>query len=143
MVRVPHWILIMAAVALSACSGESDNASTVPVQTQGDMAAGTQAGVHEYQDDFWRERYLALGRETYEQVCASCHDENEDGAPAKGDRESWSNRSPLWAAVLFEHAKNGYLDMPAKGGHPELTERAVEAAGEYMLSETFPELPRD
>ena len=143
MVRVPHWFLMITVVSLSACSGDSDDASTVPVQSESVVTAGTQAAVHEYQDDSWRERYLALGRETYEQVCASCHDESEDGAPAKGDRDSWSNRSPLWAAVLFEHAKNGYLDMPAKGGHPELTEIAVEAAGEYMLSETFPELPRD
>jgi hypothetical protein len=33
--------------------------------------------------------------------------------------------------------------MPTKGGKLELSNRAVEAAGEYMLHETFPELPRD
>jgi len=33
--------------------------------------------------------------------------------------------------------------MPAKGGQNEFSDRAVEAAGEYMLNETFPELPRD
>ena len=143
MVRIPHWILMMTMVVLSACSGDSEDCSTLPVETGAVKAANTQSAVHEYQDDSWRERYLALGRETYQQVCASCHDESQDGAPAKGDRESWGNRSPLWSAVLFEHAKNGHLDMPAKGGHPELTESAVEAAGEYMLSETFPELQRD
>ena len=94
-------------------------------------------------DASWRARYLALGRETYEGVCASCHDEGRDGAPTKGDQASWANRSPLWSAVLIEHAKSGYLGMPAKGGHEELTDRAVEAAGEYMLSETFPQMPRD
>jgi cytochrome c5 len=45
--------------------------------------------------------------------------------------------------VLLEHAREGWLDMPAKGGHPYLSDRAVQAAGEYMLCETFPELPRD
>jgi len=143
MFKSQHWILIVTVVILSACSAENDGSSTVPVQSSGPQAAGSPPVAHQYRDDSWRERYLALGRDTYEQVCASCHDESTDGAPAKGDRESWSNRSPLWAAVLFEHAKSGHLDMPARGGRPELTERAVEAAGEYMLSETFPELPRD
>lgn len=138
MVRIPNWVLIVAVVSLSACSADSDDSSMARAQETGD-----QPGAHEYQGDSWRNRYLALGRDTYEKACASCHDEGKEGAPAKGDRESWGNRSPLWAAVLFEHAKSGYLSMPAKGGHPELTERAVEAAGEYMLSETFPELPRD
>ena len=133
MVRVPVWILIVAAIGLPGCSVDSDNS----------FVAQAQQVEHEYQQDSWRARYLELGRVTYEQVCASCHDGSKDGAPAKGDRKSWNNRSPLWAAVLFEHAKTGYLDMPAKGGHPELTEKSVEAAGEYMLSETFPELLRD
>jgi cytochrome c5 len=33
--------------------------------------------------------------------------------------------------------------MPARGGQTDLSDRAVEAAGEFMLNETFPELPRD
>jgi len=49
----------------------------------------------------------------------------------------------MWQAVLFNHAKAGYLDMPGKGGQPELTDESVEAATEYMLGLTFPELPKD
>ena len=79
----------------------------------------------------------------YEWACAACHAEGVDGAPRMGDRDAWSDRSPLWSAILLEHAKQGYLEMPAKGGHPYLSDRAVEAAGEYMLTKTFPELPRD
>ena len=93
--------------------------------------------------DLWRERRLAYGKETYDQACASCHDEGVDGAPAIGDRLAWSQRSPLWSTVLFAHAKGGYLEMPAKGDRPELTEQAVDAASEYLLSMTFPELPLD
>lgn len=143
MVRVPYWVLIVAIAGLSGCSPDSDDLPAVQAQPTGAQPAGTQPAGHVYQEDSWRDRYLALGRDTYEQVCASCHDKSADGAPAIGDRESWSNRSPLWSAVLFEHAKDGFVDMPAKGGQSDLTERAVEAAGEYMLSETFPELPRD
>jgi cytochrome c5 len=91
----------------------------------------------------WRERRLAYGKEVYEQACASCHDEGTDGTPAIGDREAWSDRSPLWSAVLFEHSKDGYLDMPARGTNQELTDQDVDAAGEYLLSVTFPELPLD
>lgn len=91
----------------------------------------------------WRDRYLALGEDVYEWACAACHSTGEKGAPRIGEREAWSDRSPLWSAVLLEHAKEGFLEMPAKGGHGYLSDRAVEAAGEYMLGRTFPERPRD
>ncbi len=104
--------------------------------------AGAQQA-EDYEIVSWRDRYLALGRDTYGWACAACHDEGTGGAPVKGDRDSWTNRSPLWSAVLLEHAKQGWLDMPARGGHPYLSDRAVEAAGEYMLHETFPEKLQD
>ena len=91
----------------------------------------------------WRARRLAYGEEIYNQACGSCHDEGLSGAPAIGDQQAWSERSPFWSAVLFEHSKDGYLAMPAKGNHPELTDQAIDAAGEYLLSVTFPELPLD
>ncbi|MGB5290369.1 MAG: c-type cytochrome [Lysobacterales bacterium] len=91
----------------------------------------------------WRERYLQLGHDTYQDACAECHNEGNEGAPVTGDQESWSNRSPLWSAILMVHAQDGHLGMPAKGGCAELSEHEVTAAGEYMLSVTFPELPRD
>lgn len=133
MVRFHYWILMMVLVGLVACSAGSDDSTARQEQLAG----------QDYPEGSWRTRYLELGRETYEKVCATCHDANENGAPVKGDRDSWSERSPLWSAVLLKHAKSGYLDMPTKGGQIELSDRAVEAAGEYMLSETFPELPRD
>ena len=78
------------------------------------------------------------GVEAYETVCARCHETGLDGAPATGDADAWSGRSTQWEAVLFEHAKNGYLNMPAKGGKPDLSDRAVVAAADYMLSLTYP-----
>jgi len=83
------------------------------------------------------------GQQAYEQACASCHDEGTDGAPRTGDSDAWVGRSMLWEAVLFEHAKKGYLDMPAKGGDKTLDGPTVERAAEYMLSITFPEAPKD
>lgn len=131
--RIQSLVLMVTVIWLFGCSVESE-------ETEQDQVS---VAVCEYEEGSWRSRYLELGRETYQWACASCHDEGTETAPAIGDRDAWSTRSPLWEAILFEHAKSGYLDMPAKGGKTELTERAVEAAGEFMLCETFPELPRD
>ena len=81
------------------------------------------------------------GKQAYDQVCAGCHEEGLDGAPRTGDREAWAGRSWLWEAVLFEHAKDGYLTMPAKGGEETLDDATVEMAAEYMLTQTFPDAP--
>jgi len=83
------------------------------------------------------------GQAAYELACASCHEEGVDGAPQTGDPEAWAGRSMLWEAVLFKHANEGYLDMPAKGGDPTLDEATVERAAEYMLTLTFPDVPKD
>jgi cytochrome c5 len=127
-----HYITL-ALLALFSCAAYTDPAASPLL----DAAEQKKAA------DSWREHRLAYGKEIYEQACASCHDEGVDGAPAIGDRYAWSERSPLWSAVLYEHAKAGFLQMPAKGACPELTEPAVDAASEYLLSITFPELPLD
>jgi len=86
---------------------------------------------------------LARGEETYRSACAGCHDNGEHGAPRTGVREDWEGRSEMWQAVLFRHARDGYLDMPEKGGQPALSDDSVDAASEYMLEATFPDRPRD
>ena len=55
----------------------------------------------------------------------------------------WTARSPLWEGVLYEHATAGYLDMPARGGSADVSDRDIELATEYMLSVTYPELVPD
>ena len=81
-------------------------------------------------------------KQAYDKVCAECHEEGLNGAPKTGDQEAWAGRSWLWEAVLFEHAKDGYLNMPAKGGDESLDDATVEMAAEYMLTRTFPDAPR-
>lgn len=104
-------------------------------------STGKDVVVHK-SGESWREGRLTAGRDTYELACADCHDTGKLGAPLTGNPKDWSNRSDLWDAVLAEHAKTGYLEMPEKGGHPELTEESVEAATEYMLHVTFPDKPQ-
>ncbi len=106
-------LLVLGLLSLTACSANRDAASPMEPST-------------------------LTGQETYNAACASCHDTGLDGAPVTGNLVDWVDRSPLWQAVLMEHAKEGYLEMPAKGGHPELSDRAVSAAVEYMLTSTFP-----
>jgi cytochrome c5 len=79
----------------------------------------------------------------YETACARCHDQGLDGAPAVGDRAAWANRSSAWVAVLEEHAKDGYLAMPPRGGDPGLCDQDVSAAAEHMLMLTHPDRQPD
>lgn len=119
---LPWLMLITAAMVLSACgsAGVNDGA-----------AAASTASNNEY------------GRKAYEEYCAGCHETGMLGAPIAGDSQFWEGRSTLWQAVLMEHAKTGYFDMPAKGSRPDLPDETIDAATEYMLSITFPDLPKD
>lgn len=79
----------------------------------------------------------------YEHACAECHETGKNGAPRTGDRDAWAGRSSLWEAVLFEHAEQGYFDMPAHGLDGALSDDEVAAAAQYMLEITHPDQPRD
>jgi cytochrome c5 len=125
-------IMFLSLVFLIGCSRENQEPSAPVAVAQQSVRA-----------ESWRESQLLIGQEVYAAACASCHDQGEGDAPAIGDRDAWSDRSDLWTAVLSGHAQAGYLEMPEKGGHSELTDDNVSAAVEYMLIETFPEKPRD
>ena len=86
---------------------------------------------------------LEDGRVAYEAACARCHETGVDNAPVTGNAKSWADRSNLWDAVLSEHAQKGYLRMPAKGGSVDTSEYDVDAAAEYMLTITHPDMPQD
>lgn len=123
MLRIP--VVFAVVLLLIACGQASDDQG--PSTSQVVPPPPTSDGVR------------TAGKQAYDQACARCHDEGLDGAPRTGDREAWAGRSWLWEAVLFEHAKNGYMTMPAKGGEEGLDDTMVEMAAEYMLSVTFPD----
>ena len=79
----------------------------------------------------------------YEHACADCHETGKNDAPRTGDPAAWADRSASWEAVLFEHAKKGYFDMPAHGLDGRFSDEEVAAAAEYMLEITHPDRPRD
>jgi cytochrome c5 len=86
---------------------------------------------------------LEEGRQAFERHCSECHDNPATDAPTAGDKGDWANRSKLWEAVLSEHAKKGYLEMPARGGAEDASDYEVQAAAEYMLTISHPDLPHD
>lgn len=83
------------------------------------------------------------GRRAYESYCKQCHESDETSAPTTRQESDWAARSKLWEAVLFEHAEKGYLEMPAKGGVEGMSEYEVEAAAEYMVTVTHPDMLHD
>lgn len=83
------------------------------------------------------------GAAAYEKVCAECHDQGLDGAPIVGNQEDWAGRSWLWEAILVEHAKQGFLGMPAQGETTLLSNAEISLAAEYMLRQVHPEVPPD
>ena len=144
--RFPLMVILLGglAIGLAACSpggreaGGSEAGNGAAALADEDPGAAGRDAI-----PGWREDRLAQGKATYESACASCHEGGEGGAPRPGRREDWSDRSDMWQAVLFNHAKSGYLAMTGKGGQPELSDESVEAAAEYMLGLTYPELPQD
>jgi len=83
------------------------------------------------------------GAAAYERACARCHDKGRDDAPITGDAAAWAGRSWLWEAVLVEHAKQGFLGMPAQGDTKKLSDAEISLAAEYMLRQAYPNLPPD
>lgn len=119
-----RWYLVLAfVVPLSACLRPAATSSVAPVLEPPPNGLVESA------------------RLAYERACAGCHEDGLGGAPRTRHPEDWQGRSRLWQAVLTEHARRGYLGMPAKGGDPELGDRQVQAAAEYMLSITHPKVP--
>ena len=86
---------------------------------------------------------LKDGEAIYRYVCARCHDHAEGGAPVIGEPDTWSGRSSLWEAVLFEHAEKGWLAMPAGGGDARLSQYDIDVAAEYMVQSTYADRPED
>jgi cytochrome c5 len=117
--------ILIAACSLAACAGNGNGNGN----GREDIAESSDIAIN--------------GASAYQEYCARCHESGTDSAPRTGHPEDWEVRSSLWQAVLMEHAKKGFLDMPARGGNAQLPDDVVNAAAQYMLEQTFPNMPRD
>jgi cytochrome c5 len=74
------------------------------------------------------------GKSTYKIMCSACHDSGALGAPKVTDKAAWQARIAQGRQALYSSAINGIGAMPAKGGHPQLSEQKVKAAVDYIVS---------
>lgn len=80
------------------------------------------------------------GPQVYNTACLVCHGAGIGGAPVLGDKAQWVERIAQGPEMLRRHAVEGYTGstgfMPAKGGRMDLSDAEVEAAVDYMVSES-------
>ena len=81
---------------------------------------------------------MADGKATYDSACFACHATGAAGAPKFGDKAAWAPRIATGMDLLKKHAKEGFKGdagfMPAKGGRSDLADADVDAAVDYMTS---------
>ncbi len=73
------------------------------------------------------------GEAIYNQACMACHMTGAAGAPIKGDEAAWAPRLEKGMDTMYEHSIEGFQAMPARGGHPGLSDEEVKAAVDFML----------
>jgi cytochrome c5 len=76
------------------------------------------------------------GEEVVKTVCQACHGAGLIGAPKLGDKAAWQPRLAQGLSTLHAHALKGIRAMPPKGGNPSLSDAEVNAAVDYMLSQS-------
>jgi len=75
----------------------------------------------------------ARGKHVYNAFCAECHASGRGGAPRLNDPGAWEPRTLELPSLLTDHATKGFLGMPEKGAHSELSDEAVRDAVHYMV----------
>jgi cytochrome c5 len=74
------------------------------------------------------------GKSTYQIMCANCHDAGALGAPMITDSAAWQARLAKGKQALYASAMRGIGAMPAKGGHPQLSDDEVKAAVDHIIA---------
>ena len=80
----------------------------------------------------------ADGAATYNGTCVGCHGTGAAGAPKVGDKAAWKARIAQGKETMYKialHGKPGTA-MMAKGGNAGLSDEAVKAAVDYMVSKS-------
>lgn len=79
------------------------------------------------------------GPQVYNEACIACHGNGIGGAPMLTDTQNWAPRIAQGAAILYQHAIEGYTGqagyMPPKGARLDLSDAEINAAVDYMTSE--------
>ena len=76
------------------------------------------------------------GEEIYNGSCMACHATGAAGAPKVGDAAAWAPRIAQGSDKLLANAINGLNAMPPKGLCMACSEADLQAAVDYMVSQS-------
>jgi c(7)-type cytochrome triheme protein len=76
------------------------------------------------------------GKAIYDRTCVACHGTGATGAPKMGDAAAWAPRIKAGSKALVASAIKGKGVMPAKGGNASLSNAEVQAAVNYIISQS-------
>lgn len=81
-----------------------------------------------------RSREISNGLKLYNQLCFSCHNTGELGAPQLGNDADWADRRKQGVDTLVKHAIDGHGLMRSKGGGALESIEGMKSMVRYMLS---------
>jgi len=70
----------------------------------------------------------------YKTACFSCHDSGVANAPKLGDKAAWADRITAGTESMYQAAIGGKGAMPPKGGRMDLSDDAIKAVVDYMVT---------
>ena len=76
------------------------------------------------------------GAEVYNQFCFACHATGVGGAPIQHDIEQWAPRLAKGDDVIWQSVLNGLNAMPPKGLCMACSDKDLQAAIDYMVSQS-------
>ena len=76
------------------------------------------------------------GAAEYQNKCFACHGTGAAGAPKVGDKAAWKARIAAGNNALYTNAIKGKGAMPPKGGHASLSDDAIKAIVDHMVSKS-------
>jgi cytochrome c5 len=76
------------------------------------------------------------GKAVYDTTCHVCHGAGVAGAPKLGDKAAWAPRIKQGLDALHQSALKGKGAMPPKGGNTSLSDADVQAAVDFMVSQS-------
>jgi c(7)-type cytochrome triheme protein len=79
---------------------------------------------------------LPNGKAIYDATCVACHSTGAAGAPKTGDAAAWGPRIKGGPQALYASALKGKGAMPARGGNASLSDAEVQAAVNYIISQS-------
>lgn len=120
-------LILLLAACLSGCGGKEDPEGKPEAPKAFDPMALELTDAN-----------LIQGREIWVATCGQCHVRGLGGAPKIGDTKAWAPRIAKGAAVLYDHAINGFSgpqmnEMPAKGGFTDLLDEEVKLAVDFVM----------